>query len=151
MSVHRSVVSLAKIGVCLCVSGFLSSCAGISLNQCEPGRGSESDWSNVTPDASDDAAVALLPFDDLHENLLMRQHVTVKWADGEEGFDAVLQKRRDSLLLLGLGPMNTVGFKLTLDDHGVRFDNSSGREMPFQPERILADVQRVFYPWIKED
>lgn len=44
--------------------------------------------------------------------------------------------------------MNQVGFSLKLDEDGVHFENRSGRDLPFRPERILADVQRVFYPWI---
>ena len=82
--------------------------------------------------------------------MAQQQRITVQWADREERFDAVLQKRGQTLLLVGLGPMNTVGFSLSLDDRGVTFDNRSGREMPFRPERILADVQRIFYPWIEE-
>jgi hypothetical protein len=81
----------------------------------------------------------------------MRQRVTIGWQDREERFEAVLQKRGDVLLLLGLGPMNAVGFSLTLDDRGITFENRTGQEMPFDPERILADVQRVFYPWLSEE
>ena len=47
--------------------------------------------------------------------------------------------------------MNAVGFSLTLDDSGMTFENRSGRDMSFRPEHILADVQRVFYPWIGKD
>ena len=137
---------LAKIGVYSSLGLLLSGCVGPSPSERERASGS----SQASSRASDDARVWLLPVDDLRENLLMRQHVTVKWADREESFDAVLQKRGDVLLLLGLGPMNTVGFKLTLDRDGVSFENFSGRELPFRPERILADVQRVFYPWIQE-
>lgn len=90
----------------------------------------------------------LLPVSTLAHDLVLQQRVTIRWQDREERFDAVFQKRGDELLLLGLGPMNSVGFTLTLDAEGVRFENRSGREMPFEPERILADVQRVFYPWI---
>ncbi|HEB91617.1 MAG TPA: DUF3261 domain-containing protein [Deltaproteobacteria bacterium] len=93
-------------------------------------------------------AEKLLPVDRLAGSLWLRQHVTVRWSGGEEAFDAVLQKREGRLLLLGLGPMNTPGFRLELGREGVVFENRSGRPMPFQPEHILADVQRVFYPWI---
>ena len=137
---------LAKLGAYSSLGLLLSGCLGPSPSEREMASGS----SQASSRASDDAGVSLLPVDDLRANLMMRQHVTVKWADREESFDAVLQKRGGVLLLLGLGPMNTVGFKLTLDRKGVSFDNLSGRELPFRPERILADVQRVFYPWIDE-
>jgi hypothetical protein len=100
------------------------------------------------PAISGPFAQSLLPVADLQPDLLMRQRVTIGWKDREESFEAVLQKRGDVLLLLGLGPMNAVGFSLTLDDRGVVFENRTGRAMPFDPERILADVQRVFYPWL---
>ena len=100
------------------------------------------------PAKADPFAHSLLPVSDLQPDLLMRQRVTIAWKDREESFEAVLQKRGDVLLLLGLGPMNAVGFSLTLDDRGVEFENRTGRAMPFDPERILADVQRVFYPWL---
>jgi len=90
----------------------------------------------------------LLPVSTLARDLVLQQRVAIRWQDREERFAAVLQKRGDELLLLGLGPMNSVGFTLTLDAEGVRFENRSGRALPFEPERILADVQRVFYPWI---
>ncbi len=91
----------------------------------------------------------LLPVSALPVDLLLRQRVSIRWSDGEESFEAVLQKRDSQLLLLGLGPMNAVGFSLSLDEAGVHFENRSGRPLPFEPERILADVQRVFYPWIE--
>ncbi len=96
-------------------------------------------------------ATALLPVDALGGSLWLRQHVTIRWDGREEGFDAVLQKRKGRLLLLGLGPMNTLGFRLELGREGVVFENHSGREMPFRPEHVLADVQRVFYPWIVDE
>ena len=100
---------------------------------------------------TDDKVGNLLPVGALREDLVMKQSVSLRWQDREESFEAVLQKRGNELLLVGLGPMNTVGFSLTLDDRGVTFENRTGRELPFLPERILADVQRVFYPWIEED
>ena len=100
---------------------------------------------------TDDKVGNLLPVGALREDLVMKQTVSVRWQDREESFEAVLQKHGSELLLVGLGPMNTVGFSLTLDDRGVTFENRTGQELPFLPERILADVQRVFYPWIEEN
>lgn len=97
------------------------------------------------------AAEILLPVSAWGDDLILQQTVTIRWQDREESFEAVLQKLGDQLLLLGLGPMSSVGFTLTLDELGVRFENRSGREMPFEAERILADVQRVFYPWIETE
>ena len=136
-----------RIFACLSLGWLLSGCAWVQASDTDvesKGRGREFPW-------MEDVAEALLAVDVLPDDLLMQQHVTVRWADREESFAAVLQKQGNTLLLMGLGPMNTVGFNLTLDDRGVSFENRTGREMPFEPERILADVQRVFYPWIEGD
>ena len=95
-------------------------------------------------------ATDLLPATALEGELVVQQHVTVRWRERWEGFDAVLQKRDQQLLLVGLGPMDTVGFSLALEAGRVDFVNQSGRDMPFAPEHILADVQRIFYPWIDD-
>ncbi len=100
---------------------------------------------------TDHPAELILPAAALADDLLLQQRITIRWEDGEESFDSVLQKRGSTLVLMGLGPMNRVGFVLSLDDGGVQFENRSGREMQFRPERILADVQRVFYPWLAQD
>lgn len=99
----------------------------------------------------EEIATTLLPAGALSGELVLRQRVTVRWGEHEEGFDAVLQKRGEELLLVGLGPMSTVAFSLRLEgDRDVVFENHSGRELPFRPEYILADVQRIFYPWLRE-
>lgn len=135
-----------KIAACSSLGLMVSGCAWLRASDVDVDSKRQGQEVHVT----EGATLALLPVDVLRDDFLMRQRVSVQWADRKESFDAVLQKRGKTLLLMGLGPMNTVGFSLTLDDRGVSFENRSGREMPFQPERILADVQRVFYPWMKE-
>ncbi|MBY0400204.1 DUF3261 domain-containing protein [Myxococcota bacterium] len=122
-------------------------------------------------------ALALLPVDAWLGHRILRQRVRVEWPSGGESFDAVLQHRRGELALIGLGPMNLVGFRLALVEGGtppaddptspggppaderdvagpgtqrIEFENRSGRALPFSPAHILADVQRVFYPWLPE-
>lgn len=94
----------------------------------------------------------LQPAEALAAEFVLQQHVTIQWSSpsgpGEAEFDAALERKGDSLLLLGLGPMQRVGFELELRRKKIRFKNHTGREVPFRPEDILADVQRVFYPWI---
>lgn len=82
------------------------------------------------------------------EPFLWRQRVTASWGDRSESFDAVLQMHDDELTLLGLGPMGRPGFVVTLTAAGVSFENRSSRRLPFDPEHIIADVQKVFYPWM---
>ncbi len=90
----------------------------------------------------------ILPVDTFTQSFMLRQHVTARYRNREDGFDAVLQKRMGELTLVGLGPMGTVGFAVTLTDAGITLRNDSGRDVPFEPSYILADVQRVFYPWL---
>lgn len=97
----------------------------------------------------------LLPAEALAETFVLRQTVTVRWV-GEDGeaqeasFDAAVQRQGSSLLLLGLGPMGGVGFTLSLEQGKVSFENRTGQDLPFAPERMLADVQRVYYPWLDD-
>ena len=91
---------------------------------------------------------ALLPVAALGRDVVLEQHVTARYQDREDGFDAVLQAQGGTLSLVGIGPMGSVGFVVTVTDEGVTLQNDSGREVPFQPAHIVADVQRVFYPWI---
>ncbi len=105
------------------------------------------------------AGLALLPVDAWRGRRLLRQRVRIDWPGGSESFDAVLQRRPGELTLFGLGPMNLVGFRLALlDDDGaggaaqrIEIDNRSGRALPFSAAHVLADVQRVFYPWIDDE
>ena len=78
-----------------------------------------------------------------------RQHVTAIWPSGRRSFDAVVQKRKGELLLIGLSPMGMPGFILRLKPSGaIEVENHTGQELPFRAEYILADVQRVLYPWL---
>lgn len=126
--------------------------SGIAVFGCVATRMEEGTPGAMTPRLGEASSgtEALLPVETLGVDLVLQQRVTIQWNGREEGFGAVLQKRGDELLLLGLGPMNSVGFRLALVGDEVSFDNRTGRELPFVPERILLDVQRVFYPWIDE-
>jgi hypothetical protein len=97
------------------------------------------------------AATQLLPASTLREDLLMQQRIEIEWDGRREGFDAAVQKRGETLTLMGLGPFSTRAFTLVLEaDGAIRFERHIDRALPFDPEHILADVQRVFYPWFAE-
>ncbi|MGB8331395.1 MAG: DUF3261 domain-containing protein [Polyangiales bacterium] len=90
----------------------------------------------------------LLPPSAIGEQFLWRQHVTATWEDRSESFDAVLQMHDGRLVLLGLGPMGSPAFMVALSESGVTVENRTGRRMPFPAEHIIADIQKVFYPWL---
>lgn len=93
----------------------------------------------------------LLPVSAFAHDVQWRQRVTAAWPTGSHSFDAVLQKRHGELLLLGLSPLGLPGFVLRLHENGaIDVENRSGRELPFEPRYVMADVERVFFPWLPE-
>jgi len=88
----------------------------------------------------------------LAHDVMLEQHLVARWdgpdGPGEERFDAVVQKRGDELVVVGLSPLGQVGFTIRWDGTDVDFANPSERALPFPPRLILLDVQRVFYPWL---
>lgn len=99
----------------------------------------------ATGPSADD--LVLLKVDALNTSFTARQRVAISWKGDTHRFDAVLEKSPGRLRLLGLGPMNSVGFVLTHTDEGIEFQNRTGQDMPFPPAYIIADVQRILYPW----
>jgi len=63
----------------------------------------------------------------------------------EGQLDAVLQKKDDTLLIIGLGPMNSRAFTLTQRGSRIEFEQFAGPDLPFSPRNILVDVHRVFF------
>jgi hypothetical protein len=95
-------------------------------------------------------AATLLPAGAWPGRHFIRHWVVIRWQGREERFEAVLQKEADVLLLVGLGPTGRIGFRISLEDEALEFENQSGRTLPFSPAYILADVQRIFYPWLEQ-
>jgi hypothetical protein len=63
----------------------------------------------------------------------------------EGQLDAVVQKKGDTLLIIGLGPMNARAFTLTQRGRRIEFEQFAGPRLPFSPRNILVDVHRVFF------
>jgi hypothetical protein len=85
-------------------------------------------------------------------DFMWRQRVIAEWPTGKQEFEAVLQKQKGELTMLGLSPMGLPGFVLTLhEDTSISIENRMGRDLPFEPVYVLADVQRVFFPWLAAD
>jgi hypothetical protein len=46
--------------------------------------------------------------------------------------------------------MGLPGFVLTLrEDLSISVENRMGSDLPFEPAYVLADVERVFFPWLE--
>src|SRR5262249_22064274 len=85
----------------------------------------------------------------LGRDFMVRQSLTIhaqrdgKPVDGQ--FDAIVQKRGDTLLIVGLGPMNVKAFTLEQRGDRITFHQLVGPELPFSPRNIIVDVHRVFF------
>jgi hypothetical protein len=89
--------------------------------------------------------------DALSYDFQWRQHVTARWPTGTQSFDAVLLKRGGELTMVGLSPLGLPGFVLRLDAGGqLHVENRTGKPLPFEAAYVVADVQRVFFPWLAQ-
>jgi len=85
----------------------------------------------------------------LPHDFVVRQHLTIharrdgQPVDGQ--FDAIVQKQGDTLLLVGLGPMNVKAFTLEQRGDRIEFTQFFGPELPFSPRDMVVDVHRVFF------
>lgn len=127
----------------------------LSLTACGPAMDSGAASAPSSSGVAVDRCAKPLPLraaTDMPGAFQWRQRVTATWPTGERSFDAVIQRRGDTLMLVGLSPMGQPGFVFTLDAKGsVSVKNHSGQELPFEPAFIFADVQRAFFPWIGFD
>jgi len=81
-----------------------------------------------------------------------QQHVVAAWrppgqAEQERSFDAALQRQGETLTVVGLSPLGTVGFSIQQSDSGIAVVNNIEDQLAVPPEFILLDVQRTFFPW----
>lgn len=81
----------------------------------------------------------------LGADFMMEQEVTMTHAEGEHTFRAILQKRGDELLLLGLAPHGGRAFVLTQRGQDVTFESFMPEELPFPPRYILHDIHRTWF------
>jgi len=76
-------------------------------------------------------------------DFLARQHIDVRHGERAGGFDAVLQKRGEHLVLLALTPYGSRAFVIEQRGRTITFTSSMQRELPFPPRFILLDVHRA--------
>ena len=70
--------------------------------------------------------------------------VTIVHPEGESSFRAVLEKRGDALTLVVLAPHGARAFALTQTGQRVSFTPFVDLPMPFPPEYIMYDVNRLW-------
>jgi hypothetical protein len=68
------------------------------------------------------------------------------WANGEYfQLHSQLEIDAQRMLVLGFTPFRSKAFVLRYDGKTVEFENFTDRTMPFPPELILSDIQKVFW------
>jgi len=78
-------------------------------------------------------------------DFLARQVVKARYGETRIRFDSVLQKRGDTLTLLGLTPFGTRAFLLQQEGTDVNFTSYVDRVLPFPPYYILLDIHRALF------
>lgn len=81
----------------------------------------------------------------LHPDFSVHQHIEATSHGRSGSFDAVLQKRGDKLVVVGLGPASVRMFVLEQTAAGITFEQSFGPALPFPPRNIVVDVHRAFF------
>ena len=81
-------------------------------------------------------------------NFIRRQKLVLSFRGQTHGLDAVLQKRGNELVLVGLTPFGTRAFVLTQTGLEVRFQAYQGTAAPFPPRYMLDDVSRTYFAGI---
>lgn len=87
----------------------------------------------------------LLPTSEIRGAFMFRQRVEAHYPGREVSFDAVLQKRGDTLTLLGLTPFGTRAFVLEQRGTDVSFTSHMPGELPFPPRYMLLDIHRTLF------
>jgi hypothetical protein len=81
----------------------------------------------------------------LGANFAVKQHLRVRFRGREDGFDAVLQKQGDELLVVGLGPVGVRAFVLKQAGDAISFEQRFGPKFPFPPRNVLVDIHRAYF------
>lgn len=93
----------------------------------------------------------LRPASELGDDVMMRQTLEADWGDGQQAFEAVLQKQGGELVLLGLGPHGGRAFLLEHRGGEARLETFVDLDLPFPPRYVLLDVQRTFFPYLSAE
>ncbi len=95
-------------------------------------------------------ACVLRPLATLGPDFVARQRVEASGHGGGGGFDAVLQKKGDKLVLIGLFA-GIRAFVLEEEGERISFEQTLGPKFPFPPEYAVIDVHRVYWKQLPRD
>jgi hypothetical protein len=87
---------------------------------------------------------ALRPLATLSPDFTVQQHIVATGHGKSGGFDAVLQKKGDTLVLVGL-VAGVRAFVLKQEGLRISFEQSMGPPMPFPASYAVIDIHRAYY------
>lgn len=88
----------------------------------------------------------LVPPGELPGAVLYRQRVEARFPGREPArFEAVVQKKGDALLVVGLGPMATRAFTIELRGAHLQVEYKAPEARALPPQHLLQDVERAFF------
>lgn len=131
----RQLRYVGTILLCLWVFAFESGCGARSVQ------------ASMSEMYRDVGPGPLIPLDDTHEDFFAEHQVDIQWADKSRSFRAVLQQRSGLLELILLGPMEQPVVRVFQKHDEVGVEQLVQGPLPFEPEYILADVQKAFFKW----
>jgi len=85
------------------------------------------------------------PPGELGPDVTYRQRLSAETRGGPMDFEVVVQKAGDTLVVLGLTPMGTRAFAITLEGDELDFETFVDQPMPFDPRWVMLDVQRSLF------
>lgn len=81
----------------------------------------------------------------LGDAFALEQRVEITSPETSHSFRAVLQRRGDTLVMVGFGPHGGRGFVLSQTGNEVEFESQLPEELPFPPRFMLQDAQRAWF------
>jgi hypothetical protein len=127
----RRVISIAGVSIAAAIGALSLRCA------MEPRP--------LSTPAAREYPGTLVPPSTVPGEFLARQEVKARYGGTRVRFKSVLQKRGDTLTLLGLTPFGTRAFLLQQEGTAVTFTSYVDRGLPFPPRYILFDIQRALF------
>lgn len=103
----------------------------------------------IVPSPSADPGACLDPLQHpsaLPGDFTWRQRLVARARGETRSFEAVVEKRGDVLVVVGLLPGGTRAFSVRQDGAEVEADARLPKGVPFAPRCVLLDLQRVFFP-----
>ncbi|MEO6709339.1 MAG: DUF3261 domain-containing protein [Planctomycetota bacterium] len=92
------------------------------------------------------ATFDLLPPSGLGLSVSLEQIVHARFGDRKFSFHCLLEVDPQEVVLVGMTPMNTRAFTVTLRGKELSVELAPGTQLPVEPARILADLQLALWP-----